>query len=69
MQATQPLVQRSEMRPATAAITDTAPRCWNCNRTLGGFFTRPWELRCKRCHELNASATYRIHRDGLTQVI
>lgn len=60
MQATQPLVQRSEMRPATAAITDWLPKCAACNRTLGGFFTRPWSLKCRKCHALNDSASYRI---------
>lgn len=62
MLAVEPLVQRSEMRPATAAITDWAPKCCNpvCGRTLGGWFTRPWGLKCRKCGTSNDSATYKI---------
>lgn len=57
MQAIQPV---SEMRQVVAVITDTLPKCWNCRRTLGGFFTRPWELVCRKCHAVNSSARYRL---------
>lgn len=60
MLAIEPLVPRSEMRPATSAITDWAPKCRVCSRTLGAFFTRPWSLKCRKCGELNDSAHYRI---------
>lgn len=60
MQAIEPLVQRSEMRPATAVITDWLPRCQACNRALGGFFTRPWSLKCRKCGAPNDSVSYKI---------
>ena len=31
-------------------VTDHSPRCWRCNRKLAAYLTRPWSLRCVKCH-------------------
>jgi hypothetical protein len=40
----------------TESVTDEHPQCWRCKRTLAEYLTRPWSLRCRRCHALNQSA-------------
>ena len=37
----------------TAQITDYKPKCWNCGRVLGKYFSRPWSIRCHRCKATN----------------
>jgi hypothetical protein len=36
-------------------VTDVLPKCADCSRTLGGYFTRPWCLICRRCGAVNDS--------------
>ncbi len=36
-----------------APVTDMAPRCWRCGRTLAEWLSRPWSLRCQRCKAAN----------------
>lgn len=34
-------------------VTDHRPKCWNCGRVLGKYFSRPWSIRCRRCKASN----------------
>jgi len=36
-----------------APVTDLAPSCWRCGRTLAEWLSRPWSLRCQRCKAPN----------------
>ncbi len=40
---------------ASHLITDHFPKCWRCRRTLCGYATRPWAIRCQRCNADNGS--------------
>jgi hypothetical protein len=51
VQISQPLVPL----PALNQVTDVLPKCADCSRTLGGYFTRPWCLICRRCGAVNDS--------------
>jgi hypothetical protein len=37
----------------SARATDEAPRCWRCGRKLAELVSRPWSIRCRRCHAQN----------------
>lgn len=55
MTATKPSAQTTTTpKPRPAPITDYSPRCTACGRSLAGHLTRPWSLRCRKCHAPNA---------------
>ncbi len=36
-------------------MTDNEPQCWRCSRVLAEYLSRPWSMKCKRCHAQNKS--------------
>jgi len=39
----------TEPRP----VIDTEVKCWRCGRKLAESLTRPWFIKCNRCHAKN----------------
>ena len=45
---------------------DLAPRCWRCHSKLSDMVTRPWAIRCTKCHAFNAEKPENIQDDVLS---
>ena len=39
----------------TEPSIDKEPRCWNCTGQLAAYLTRPWRVKCRKCHRWNSS--------------
>ncbi len=43
----------TESKRVAAPVVDRQPRCWNCNKKLANYLTRPWDINCVRCKAKN----------------
>jgi len=50
-----PVADKALKTPPVIGAIDKQPRCWRCGKLLAIEVSRPWRIKCLKCHALSGS--------------